>query len=291
MTTQTETTQRNHHRAVRFFWGFLIGATIVSLTGNVVHAMLPYIPPVAVQIGAAAVPPIALLAAVHGIALAVRAGASGRVYCWAVSAVAVIGLGAFTVSFLALSGLMQAIGYSSTTAWIFPAIIDTAVAVSTLMLVALGDKPARRTRLVTMSPNTQATTMRRLSQSPTQSAKSHVTRFAPVSGRAQTAQAEGAQTSVSVRRDPAQTVQNSAQTEATQDADLSVHTPSPSEEKLGETEGSYIGTDISGKAPDLFAAPGPNGETPRCDCGNRLVTPVAIWTRKCTPCRDEESAA
>jgi hypothetical protein len=291
MTTQTETTQRNHHRAVRFFWGFLIGATIVSLTGNVVHAMLPYIPPVAVQIGAAAVPPIALLAAVHGIALAVRAGASGRVYCWAVSAVAVIGLGAFTVSFLALSGLMQAIGYSSTTAWIFPAIIDTAVAVSTLMLVALGDKPARRTRLVTMSPNTQATTMRRLAQSPTQSAKSHVTRFAPVSGRAQTAQAEGAQTSVSVRRDPAQTVQNSAQTEATQDADLSVHTPSPSEEKLGETEGSYIGTDISGKGPDLFAAPGPNGETPRCDCGNRLVTPVAIWTRKCTPCRDEESAA
>ena len=85
-----------------------------------------------------------LLAAVHGIALAVRAGASGRVYRWAVSAVAVIGVGAFAVSFLALRDLMQAIGYSSATAWIFPAIIDTAVAVSTLMLVALGDKPARR---------------------------------------------------------------------------------------------------------------------------------------------------
>jgi hypothetical protein len=28
--------------------------------------------------------------------------------------------------------------YSSTTAWVFPAIIDTTVAVSTLMLVALG---------------------------------------------------------------------------------------------------------------------------------------------------------
>src|SRR6201991_4933421 len=40
---------------------------------------------------AAAVPPIALLAAVHGIALAVRARASGRVYCWAVGAVAAIG--------------------------------------------------------------------------------------------------------------------------------------------------------------------------------------------------------
>ncbi|MDT5367758.1 MAG: hypothetical protein QOE94_2316 [Mycobacterium sp.] len=93
MTTQTEITQRNHHRSVRFFWCFLFGATTVSLIGNVAHAMLPYIPHVVIQIGAAAVPPIALLAAVHGIALAVRAGASGRVYCWAVTATAVIGLG------------------------------------------------------------------------------------------------------------------------------------------------------------------------------------------------------
>jgi hypothetical protein len=93
MTTQTEITQRNHRRAVRFFWGLLIGTTMVSLVGNVVHAILSYIPHVVVQIGAAAVPPIALLAAVHDIALAVRAGASGRAYCWAVGAVAVIGLG------------------------------------------------------------------------------------------------------------------------------------------------------------------------------------------------------
>src|SRR6476469_2083100 len=146
MTTQNEVTQRNHHRAVRFFWGLLIGATTVSLIGNIAHAVLPYLPRVVIQTGAAAVPPIALLAAVHGIALAVRAGASGSVYCWAVTAVAAIGVGAFAVSFLALRDLMQAIGYSSAIAWVFPAIIDTAVAVSTLMLVALGDKPARRSR-------------------------------------------------------------------------------------------------------------------------------------------------
>ncbi len=91
----------------------------------------------------------------HGIALAVRAGASGRVYCWAVSAVAAIGVGAFSVSFLALRYLMRVIGYSSATAWIFPAIIDTAVAVSTLMLVALGDKPARRTRTVAAPASAQ----------------------------------------------------------------------------------------------------------------------------------------
>jgi hypothetical protein len=70
MTTQTEITQKNHRRAVRFFWGLLIGATTVSLVGNIAHAALPYVPYIVVQIGAAAVPPIALLAAVHGIALA-----------------------------------------------------------------------------------------------------------------------------------------------------------------------------------------------------------------------------
>ena len=219
MTTQTEITQRNHHRAVRFFWGLLIGATMVSLIGNIAHAVLPYLSLIVIQIGAATVPPIALLAAVHGIALAVRAGASGRVYRWAVSAIAVIGLGAFAVSFLALRDLMLAIGYTSATAWVFPAIIDTAVAVSTLMLVALGDKPARRTRTATMPANTQTPTVRRLAQRPAQGANAEVTRFADQRA-AQTVQAERVQTFASVQPDSAQTVQ-SAQTEAAQvDADL-----------------------------------------------------------------------
>ncbi len=222
--TQTEIAAKNHRRAVRFFWAILIGATTVSLIGNIVHAALPYIPRIVIQIGAAAVPPIALLAAVHGIALAVRAGASGTVYRWAVSATAAIGAGAFAVSFLALRDLMRAIGYSSATAWIFPAIIDTAVAVSTLMLVALGDKPARRNRALATSGNTQTSGTRRLAKFPTQSAKTHVTRLAPASAWAQTIQAERVQTSASVQPDPAQTVQDSAQTEATQvDADLASH--------------------------------------------------------------------
>jgi Protein of unknown function (DUF2637) len=142
----TEIFQRHHRRAVRFFWALLFGATTVSLIGNVVHAVLPYIPPVIIQIGAAAVPPIALLAAVHGLGLGARAGASGRVYRWAVSAVAVIGVGAFALSFLALRDLMHVIGCGYSTAWVFPAIIDTAVATSALMLVALGGKPAPHAR-------------------------------------------------------------------------------------------------------------------------------------------------
>jgi hypothetical protein len=111
---------------------------------------------IAIQIGAAAVPPIALLAAVHGIALAVRAGASGRVYGCAVSAVAGIGVGAFSVSFIALRDLMLAIGYSAATAWAFPAIIDTAVAVATVMLVALADKPVRRARAARTTAGAEA---------------------------------------------------------------------------------------------------------------------------------------
>jgi hypothetical protein len=98
--------------------------------------------------------PIVLLAAIHGIALAVRAGASSRSYHWAVSEVALIGMGAFAVSFLALRDLMHSIGYSPSIAWVFPAIIDTTLALSTLILVALGDKPVRRSRAVATSSAT-----------------------------------------------------------------------------------------------------------------------------------------
>jgi hypothetical protein len=216
MTTQTEITRRNHSRAVRFFWCFLVGATMVSLVGNIAHAVLPYIPTVVVQIAAAAVPPIALLAAVHGISLAVHAGASGKVYRWAVGAVAAIGVGAFALSFLALRDLMQAVGYSSATAWVFPTIIDTTVAVSTLMLVALGEKPARRTRTVTTPANTQTPTRQRLAQPPTRSAKTEVTRFAASRAAAQTVQAERVQASASAQPDPAHRVHDSAQTQSIQ---------------------------------------------------------------------------
>jgi hypothetical protein len=220
MMNQMEVSKRTHRRAVRFFWGLLIGATTVSLAGNITHAVLSYIPRIVVQIGAATVPPIALLAAVHGIALAVRAGASGRVYCWAVTAVAAIGTGAFTVSFLALRDLMRAIGYSTATAWIFPAIIDTAVAVSTLMLVALGDKPARRSRTVTTSTGAQTPGIQRWANVRMRSAKPEVTPFTPTSGRAQTAQVKRVQTSASVQPDPSRTVQLSAQSELQVDAGL-----------------------------------------------------------------------
>jgi Protein of unknown function (DUF2637) len=216
VTNLTEITQRNHRRAVRFFWSFLIGATLVSLVGNIVHAIWHLIPFVAIQIGAAAVPPLFLLAVVHGIALSVRAGASGTVYRWAVTATAVIGVGAFVPSFRALRDLVIHTGIPPAWAWLFPAIIDTAIGVSTLMLVALGDKPARRTSRT----STQTALVQRAAQTNVRSAKLEVTRYAPTSARAQTVQAERVETSASARRHPAQTVQGSAQREAQVDADF-----------------------------------------------------------------------
>jgi hypothetical protein len=75
---------------------------------------------------------------------------------------------------------MLAIGYSAGTAWIFPAIIDTAVAVSTLMLVALGDKPVRRVRIATMTSNTEVSRMRQCVDGLAQSANPQ---FEPVVAR------------------------------------------------------------------------------------------------------------
>jgi hypothetical protein len=233
----------------------------VSLVGNITHAVLPYIPHVVVQLGAAAVPPIALLAAVHGIALAVRAGASGRVYCCAVSAVAAIGVGAFAVSFLALRDLMQAIGYNSEIACIFPAIIDTAVAVSTLMLVALGDKPARRTRTVIPVANTQPPALQRLAQTLTGRAKGEV---APTttSARAHPVQARRVPPSAPTQDNQAHTVQASAQTRPNQvdaeiaegDADFASEliasgaTTQPAETVIAVLESHHNGASINAAA-------------------------------------------
>jgi hypothetical protein len=215
VTTHAEIAHERHRRAVRFFWALLIGATLLSLTGNVISAVLPYVPHVAVQIGAAAVPPIALLAAVHGIALAVSAGASGRVYCWAVGAVSAIGTGAFAVSFLALRDLMKAIGYSPATACIFPLIIDAAVAVATVMLVALGDKPARRVRIGKSSADTNSPTLAGLPRRLVQSAKVNVSESALCS-----TEVPG---SVSLQRNPAHVAQGSVQAQTTQaDTDLAL---------------------------------------------------------------------
>ena len=88
------------------------------------------------------------------------------------------------------------------------------------MLVALEDKPARRTRTVTTSAGAQTPGTRRGVNVPLRSAKAEVTPFAPTSGRAQTALVKRVQTSASVQPDPLRTVQVSAQSELQVDTDF-----------------------------------------------------------------------
>lgn len=108
---------------------------------------------------------------------------------------------------------MVATGYSPATAWVFPAIVDTTVAVSTLMLVALGDKPVRRSRTAATSANAEKRPVHRWAQTPTQSAK------AQLKGLAQTD--AGSQKSASAKARTAPAAQYSAESQATEvDANL-----------------------------------------------------------------------
>jgi hypothetical protein len=61
-----------HQRANRrFFWGVLCAAAVVSVSGNAVHALIPGAAPLVPWLSAviACVPPIALLATTHSLAI------------------------------------------------------------------------------------------------------------------------------------------------------------------------------------------------------------------------------
>lgn len=143
--TQTEVAQRHHRRATRFFWSWLAGATVVSLAGNVIHAALTASPSTRwLAAAVAAVPPTVLLASVHGLAVLAKTSASGRVYRAAVAATTALAAGAFLLSFVALRDLAVIAHIPRGLAFVLPLVIDLAIAVATLALVAVGDKPTRR---------------------------------------------------------------------------------------------------------------------------------------------------
>lgn len=151
--TSTEIAQRHHHRAVRFFWAWLAGATVVSLAGNVAHAVLTATTGTRwLAASVAAVPPTVLLASVHGIAVLAKTSASGRVYRAAVAATTGLALGAFLLSFVALRDLAVIAHIPRQLAFVLPLVIDLAIGVATLALVAVGDKPPRRVAQRAASP-------------------------------------------------------------------------------------------------------------------------------------------
>lgn len=151
--TSTELAARHHRAAVRFFWSWLAGATVVSLAGNVVHAALAASEGTRwLAAAVATVPPTVLLASVHGIAVLAKTTSSGRVYRAAVTATTALALGAFLLSFVALRDLAILAHIPAPLAFVLPLVIDLAIAVATLALVAVGDKPTRRASQRAASP-------------------------------------------------------------------------------------------------------------------------------------------
>lgn len=136
--------------AVRFFWAELLLVAAMSIAGNILHAWINA-PEGKQEIAAffASFPPIALLAATHGVGLLVKAKNGAKFAYWCVVALtAGIAVVAFRLSFDALKELGTQVGMSEHLAFLMPIIIDGAIGQATIALLVLArtdDKPAVRT--------------------------------------------------------------------------------------------------------------------------------------------------
>ncbi len=131
-------------RAHGFFWSVLIAAAAVSITGNALHALLHATALPVLAAAVAVIPPLALLAAVHGVALLLRAHARARgTHLVATAMTALIAAGAFWLSFTALRALAVTAGIPAGEAWLWPLIIEGSMAQATVALLALAHSSAR----------------------------------------------------------------------------------------------------------------------------------------------------
>jgi hypothetical protein len=124
--------------AKRFFWTWLIGATVASVAGNVVHALLGHAASPAVAAAAAIVPPLVLLGATHGVHALVQSQVTGLAYRAAMCITVLLALCAFILSFEALRDLaITQAGIPQPIGWLWPLAIDLSITGSTIALLAL----------------------------------------------------------------------------------------------------------------------------------------------------------
>ncbi|WP_216907540.1 DUF2637 domain-containing protein [Nocardia noduli] len=158
LTSSTGTVRTVHHgadtptsRAHGFFWSVLAAAATVSITGNATQALLHDTALPAVAAAVAVIPPLALLAAIHGVTVLARAHTATRATRWVATAMTVlIATGAFWLSFTALRSLAIVAGVPAGEAWLWPVIIEGSMAQATVALLALahsghGEKGAHQT--------------------------------------------------------------------------------------------------------------------------------------------------
>ncbi|WP_051133503.1 DUF2637 domain-containing protein [Nocardia paucivorans] len=125
-------------RAHTFFWAVLITAAAVSITGNATQAVLHDTQLPAVAAVVAVIPPVALLAAVHGVSVLSHAHAHARgTYLLATAMTVMIAAGAFWLSFTALRSLAITAGIPRGEAWLWPVIIEGSMGQATVALLSL----------------------------------------------------------------------------------------------------------------------------------------------------------
>lgn len=125
-------------RAHAFFWRVLTAAATLSITGNATHAILHSSDHAVISAVVAVVPPITLLAAVHGVSILSQARTKARFTQFFATALTVcIALGAFRLSYSALSSLAVFAGVPSNEAWLLPLIIEGSMTQATVALLAL----------------------------------------------------------------------------------------------------------------------------------------------------------
>ncbi|WNM69022.1 membrane protein [Mycobacterium Phage TribleTrouble] len=126
-------------QATRFFRGWLAAGVAASILGNVTHALLNTragSPVVAAAL--AAVAPIALLGATHGVHKLVQSKIIGGAYAASLWITVAVASSAFALSFASLREL--AIGWGGIApviAWLVPVVIDLSITGSTIALLAL----------------------------------------------------------------------------------------------------------------------------------------------------------
>ncbi|AJD82304.1 hypothetical protein PBI_KESHU_84 [Mycobacterium phage Keshu] len=136
-------------QATRFFRGWLAAGVAASILGNVTHALLnTHAGNPVVAAALAAVAPIALLGATHGVHKLVQSRIIGGAYAASLWITVAVASSAFALSFASLREL--AIGWGGIApviAWLVPVVIDLSITGSTIALLALSSSERAEVRV------------------------------------------------------------------------------------------------------------------------------------------------
>ncbi|MFV8161370.1 hypothetical protein ACNQVK_04515 [Mycobacterium sp. 134] len=125
-------------RAVAFFRGMLVAATVISIVANVANAWLTA--PLGLRVGAAIaalVPPVFLFVQTHAVFLTIRARRFGPAFWLSLFVTIVIAAFAFKLSYGTIRNLVIMLGTPIEDAGLWPLVIDLSVVGSTVSLFAM----------------------------------------------------------------------------------------------------------------------------------------------------------